>query len=285
MDVAAGASLQLARRCQLCYYESSKRFYGIMVMESAVSTARQLQAQEQFFFSPALLASLLGIERRQAYRLAARLKAEGLATEVEKGKYLLLGLEPERVLSNPLFIASQLINPCYASYWSALHFHGLTTQAPQIIFCATTKKKLPVTFRGQTFRYVTVKARKFFGYRREHIGALPVLVADEAKAILDSLDQPRYAGGLGEVAHALRSAVSDLDLGLLVDYAVHMGDKSLSSRLGYLLEAVGHPVDTLPISAGPVALDPQRPRTGKFDPRWRVVVNVSVADLFPAGVG
>jgi hypothetical protein len=29
-----------------------------------------------------------------------------LITEVEKGKYILLGLEPEQVLSNPIFIAS-----------------------------------------------------------------------------------------------------------------------------------------------------------------------------------
>jgi predicted transcriptional regulator of viral defense system len=253
-------------------------------METAISLARQLQSQDLYFFSPALLASLLGIERRQAYRLVARLKADGLAAEVEKGKYLLLGLEPERVLSNPLFIATQLVDPCYASYWSALHVHGLTTQAPQTIFCATTRKKLAVTYRGQTFRYVTIKPRKFFGYRRERVGALPVLVADEAKAILDGLDQPRYAGGLGEVAQALRSAVSELDMALLVDYAVHMGDKSLSSRLGYLLEALGHPVEALPISASPVALDPQRPRTGKFDARWHVVVNVSVSDLFPEGV-
>ncbi|MFQ6100827.1 MAG: hypothetical protein ACE5OS_06280 [Anaerolineae bacterium] len=90
---------------------------------------------------------LSGLNRRQAYRLIARLKSEGLVDEVEKGKFLLLGLEPERVLSNPLFIASHLVAPAYVSYWSALHFYGFTEQVPLTTFVATTKKKRPVTFR------------------------------------------------------------------------------------------------------------------------------------------
>jgi predicted transcriptional regulator of viral defense system len=252
---------------------------------STTSLARHLQAQEQFYFTTSLLATLLEIDNRRAYRLAARLEAHGLAAEVEKGKYLLLGLEPERVLANPLFIASQLVDPCYVSYWSALHAHNLTTQAPQIVFCATTRKKRPVTFRGQVYRYVLVKPHKFFGYRRERIGGLPVLIADEAKAIVDGLDQPRYSGGLGEVARALGAALPALDLALMVEYAGRMQDKSLASRLGYLLEALGRPVEGLTISSGPVALDPQRPRAGRFDPRWRVVVNAPAAELFPAGIG
>lgn len=254
-------------------------------IHSTLSIARFLLAHEHYYFTPAFLATLLQLEPRQAYRLAARLTDEGLAAKIEKGKYLLLGLEPERVLSNPLFIANQLVNPCYVSYWSALHFHGLTIQVPQALFCATTRKKQPITFQGRTFRYVLVKPHKFFGYRREPVGALPVLIADEAKAIVDSLDQPRYAGGLSEVAQALRTALPDLDLALLVDYAVRMQDKSLSSRLGYLLETLGRRAEGLPVSLGPVALDPERPRAGRFDARWRVVVNLPAAELFPSGVG
>lgn len=254
-------------------------------MLSTIAVASRLMAQEQYYFSPALLAGLFQLDRRQAYRLAARLMKEGLAAQVEKGKYLLLGLEPERVLSNPLFIANRLVDPCYVSYWSALHFHGLTTQPPRTVFCATTRKKNPLNFRGQTYRYVLVKPHKFFGYRRELVGGLPVLVADEAKTIVDGLDQPRYAGGLSEVAQGLSAALPGLDLTLLVDYAVRMADKSLASRLGYLLERLGRPADGLPVSEGAVALDPERPRTGAHDTRWRVVVNVPPDQLFPPGVG
>jgi predicted transcriptional regulator of viral defense system len=70
--------------------------------------------------------------------------------------------------------------------------------------------------------YVTLKPHKFFGYRREMLGGLPVLVADEAKAIVDCLDQSRYAGGMLEVGQALHTALPELDVDLLVDYAIRI---------------------------------------------------------------
>jgi len=252
---------------------------------SPISIARRLHQNDLFYFTPPLLADLLGLDRRRAYRMIARLKDEGLVDEVEKGKFLLLGLEPERVLSNPLFIASHLITPAYVSYWSALHFYGFTEQVPLTVFVATTKKKRPVAFRDFRFRFVTVKPRKFFGYRRETLGDLPVLVADEAKAIVDSLDQPRYAGGVTEVARALRAALDVVDVSTLVEYANRMGDKSLGSRLGYLLEALGHPAEGLIRSISPVKLEPARPRTGHTVQRWQIVVNVPERELVPQGVG
>jgi predicted transcriptional regulator of viral defense system len=253
---------------------------------SPIYIAKQLQSREQYYFEAKSLAKWFNLNSRQANRMVARLQADGLVAEVEKGKHLLIGLEPERILSNGLFIANQLVNPSYISYWSALHYHGFTTQVPQIVFCATTKKKRPVTFNDQSYRYVTIQPRKFFGYQRELVGGLPLLMADEAKAILDSLDQMRYAGGLIEVAQALQAALPRLDLELLVDYATRMADKSLASRLGYLLERLGTSASGLPVSSGPVALDPERPRRGKLDARWRIVINVdNENELFAEGVG
>ena len=74
---------------------------------------------------------------------------------------------------------------------------------------------------------MTVQPRKLFGYRRQIVGELPVLIADEAKAIVDSLAEPRYAGGIAEVAKALQTALPEIDVATLVDYANRMGDKSL----------------------------------------------------------
>lgn len=132
------------------------------------------------------------------------------------------------------------MNPSYVSYWPALHYYGLTEQVPRTVFVATTRKKRPVTFQTHHFRYVTLKPAKFFGYRRETVGDLPVVLADKEKALIDSLDQPRYAGGIAEVAHALVLAAPDLDVDLL-DYARRMADRSLASRLGHLLERQGIP--------------------------------------------
>jgi len=249
-----------------------------------VYVARELRQRDLFYFTPSLLADLFRLDRRYAYRLIARLKEKALVAEVERGKYLLLGLEPERVLSNPLFIASHLVAPAYVSYWSALHFYGFTEQVPLTTFVATTKKKRPVTFRDFRFRFVTMKPSKFFGYRREMVGNLPTVVADEAKAVVDSLDLPDYAGGLGEIAKALRAALEIVEVDTLVQYANRMGDKSLGSRLGYLLETLDQPPEGLIRSASPVKLDVSGARSGETDPRWQVIVNVPERSLMPQGV-
>ena len=270
-----------------------------------ISIARQLRQHDLFYFTPRMLSDLFTLDLARVYRLIARLKEDRLIVEVEKGKYLLLGLEPEQVLSNPLFIASHLVKPAYVSYWSALHFYGFTEQVPLTVFAATTKKKRPVTFHGFQFRFVTVQPHKFFGYQRERVGELPALIADEAKAIVDSLDQPRYAGGIAEVAKALRAALEVVDVPTLVEYANQMGNKSLGSRLGYLLESLSPPVEGqrpeprpepcgepveplvegLICSASPIKLDPTRPRNDHINARWQIVVNVPQAELFPQGIG
>ena len=246
---------------------------------SSIHVARQLRQGDLFYFTPRLLADLLSLTPRQAYRLIARLRTDGLVDEVEKGKYLLLGLEPETVLSNPLYIASHLVAPAYVSYWSALHHYGFTEQVPLTTIVATTRQKRPATYRDFRFHFVAVKPHKFFGYRREGVGGLPTVVADEAKAIVDSLDLPQHAGGMGEIAKALRIALETVDVPTLIEYANRMRNKSLGSRLGYLLEMFDRPAEGLVHSVSPVKLDPTRPRTGHTIPRWQIVVNISEHEL------
>lgn len=254
-------------------------------MSDLLSVVRRLYAADIYYLTPRLLAGIFDLDAPQAYALLERLTRQELVVPVEKGKYLLVGLEPERVLGNPLFIAPQLAHPSYVSYWSALHYHGLTEQVPHTVLVATTRKKRPLAFQGHHFRYVTIKPGKFFGYRRESVGDLPVVMADPEKALIDSLDQPRYAGGMAEVAHALATAAPDLDTPLLLDYAARMNDRSLASRLGYLLAAQGIEADGLLVSATPVLLDPHTPAQGDYDARWRVRVNLSQAQLYREGIG
>lgn len=250
------------------------------------SAAQFLLGHELFSFDSRTFAEMFELNKYQATRLLDHMEQAGLVVRVQRGRFLLLGLTPEKVLSNPLHIGSFLAAPAYVSFWSALHFHGFTEQVPRMIFVATTRRKKNISFQGVHFQFVTIKPRHFFGYRREMLADLPVVIADEAKSILDSLALPHYAGGIAEVAKALQTAAltTRLEMDLLFDYAERLQNASLASRLGYLLEQLGLPFGPLQASKGPVKLDPQNPARGKLNRRWQLYVNIPRDVLFPQGV-
>lgn len=251
-----------------------------------IFAARLLMQDELYAFSSRTIADLFELNKFQASSLLERMVQSGLVARIERGKYLLLGLTHEKMFSNPLYIGCNLVIPVYISFWSALHFHGFTEQVPQTVFLATTRRKKAIAFHGRRYQFVTLKPEAFFGYRREMLAELPVVIADEAKAIIDSLALPEYAGGISEVAKALQNAAADdsLDLSVLIEYAGRLQNGSLSSRLGFLLESLGQTAAGLKASRGPVKLDSHRPMQGAFDKRWQLYINIELAELFPQGV-
>jgi predicted transcriptional regulator of viral defense system len=264
----------------------NERIAIIMKQYTSISTSRLLFQHELFAFDSRTVANLLGLDTVQTARLLRRMERENLIVHLERGKYALLGLAPEQALTNPLFLGCHLVSPSYVSFWSALHFHGFTEQAPRRVFLAVTRQKREVLFRGTVFKFVRLKPEAFWGFRRETLAGLPMVIADENKAVLDSLALPEYAGGIGEVSKALRNAMraGRTDIQEMIEYAQKLGNRSLSSRLGYLLEILGQPTEGLEPSAGPVRLDPQRPLQGQYQPRWRIYANIPQHELFPTGI-
>jgi predicted transcriptional regulator of viral defense system len=254
---------------------------------SIITIVQTLQRHDLLAFNSRTLADLLGLNKVQASHLLKRMQKENLVTRVEAGKYLLLGLSPEQVLSNPFYIGCHLFSPVYVSFWSALHFHGFTEQVPRTVFLATTRNKQVLTFQQINFKFVRLPPAAFFGYRRELHAGLPVLMADEAKAIIDSLILPQYAGGLAEVVKALRYACrqenESLDIPTLIEYANYLSSPSLNARLGFLLDTLGKSTRGLEIWHGPVSLDAHKPRRGVYNSRWRLIVNVPLTTIFPEG--
>jgi predicted transcriptional regulator of viral defense system len=251
-----------------------------------ISISRVLLQKGVFAFQSRIVADLFDLDKFQTSHLLQRMERDGLVARIEHGKFLLLGLSPEKVFANPLYIGCNLHSPSYVSFWSALHFYGLTEQVPLTVFLATTRRKSEREFRGTRFVFVTLKPEAFFGYRREVMDDLPVLVADTSKTILDCLSLPEYAGGITEVAKALRIAIAEnsLDVAELIEYAGRLKNYSLNARLGYLLELLGQRTEGIETPRGPVRLDPGNHERGNYQPRWKLYVNIPPSELFPTGV-
>ena len=243
---------------------------------------RRLFEEKSYYFDLEFFSYLFHLTPEKSSQWFKRLKKGGFVKEVEKGKYILLGFEPEHILSEPFFIGTQILIPSYVSFWSALNFYGFTEQVPKTVFIASTKRKKEFTFENVHFKYIKFSPTKFFGYREEKSGELSYLVAEPEKALIDSLDQLRYAGRIEEVFKSLYNAKEEIDIKKLLGYARLFGNRSLNSRLGYLLGKIGLEARELKpfISQSYVKLDQTRKRTRVWDKDWHLNINITQKILF-----
>jgi len=234
-------------------------------------------AKEGQVFSFDQLYKKTQIKKEMLSVILSRLEDRGFIERIEKGKYLIipLGSEKGKYTLHEFVIGSYLVEPSAISYWSALHYYGMTEQIPSTVFVQTParKKKSQMNIFGLNYRIVRIKKEKFYGLRKEWIEEVPVNITDKEKTIIDCLDKPQYSGGIIEVAKALKTG--SLDHERLSEYALKIDNFAVVRRLGYLCDRMGFQVELPPPKSKKyLLLDPTMPPTGFNDSKWRLVVNL-----------
>lgn len=262
------------------------RMTGLGPIESELIAS--LSAKGIRVFSVSQASKELHISPGAASDLVLRLERKKKLLRIEKGKYLIIPPEAWKAgeyTEEGVIIASQLIEPYYVSYWTAISFYGWTEQPSRTVFVAATKIKRPVELRGITIRFVKLRPSRFFGFERQWMGNQKIMVAEKEKAIVDCLDQPRYAGEIVEVAKGLWNGRADFDFPKMLAYALRMKNGAIIKRLGFLMdvldikqprvrrEALKH------IAATVVPLDTGHGISGPVNDEWRVRVNVEPSNL------
>ncbi|MFA5214002.1 MAG: type IV toxin-antitoxin system AbiEi family antitoxin [Methanoregula sp.] len=234
-------------------------------------------AKDNQVFSFSQLYQKTHIKKEVLKVILSRMEERGFIERVERGKYLIIPLSSEKgkYTLHEFVIASYLVEPYAISYWSALHYYGLTEQIPGTVFIQTParKKKNILEIFGVNYQVVRVKEDKFFGVRKEWIEETPVSITDKEKTIIDCLDKPHYAGGIIEAAKALKNG--SLDYNQLSAYALRIDNFAVIRRLGYLCERMGVSLDLPPPrSKSYLLLDPTMPAKGENDAKWRLKINM-----------
>ncbi|MFA5975056.1 MAG: type IV toxin-antitoxin system AbiEi family antitoxin [Elusimicrobiota bacterium] len=205
-----------------------------------------------------------------------------------RGRYLIVPLgvsDRNEYTADELLIASHLVSPYYISWWTALHHYGYTEQVSRKVYIAVQAQNRPLTLSGVTYQFITLKKSKFFGFEEVWVQDQKVKMASREKMVIDCLDRPDLCGGIVEAAKGLWNGRTELDLSLLVRYAVMMKAKTVCKRLGYLLEffELGGKPDLLRLQnimlPGWSILDPNLPKTERYMSRWRLQLNVRDEDL------
>ncbi len=217
--------------------------------------------------------------------LANNLARKKWVIVLRRGVYLIVPLSAgtkSQYTEHEFVIASYLVSPYYIAYWSALNFHGFTEQTPFSVFVATTRRIKNREVLNVKYNFVTLIKRKFFGFEPTTVGTYKVNVSNREKTLADALDHPEYCGGVLEVAKSLLNAERKVSIRSIVSYAERMGNTAVVKRLGYLVESLELNAESellsmmrTMISPGMSALDPTRPKTGVYNTRWNLLVNIS----------
>jgi predicted transcriptional regulator of viral defense system len=237
----------------------------------------------------------LDCSKNYAYFLLHNLERKHWLERVTGGLYQFIPLSygyPDRIPpANSFVIGASLVRPYYFSYYTSNSHYGFTTQMPFTLFIATIKKRPYMEWSSSTFKFVTLSARKFFGYRREKVFDTEVNMAEPEKSLIDSFDKPRYTGGIEQLARITWIGLRRVNREKLVKYAVNMGSHALVKRLGFIIDFLAKEklVESLSrdlrdmlhehVGKSVIYLDPQRPKTGEFSKEWKIINNISRSQL------
>jgi len=226
-----------------------------------------------------------------ARSFARKLVDRGVATRLKAGLFVLVPYElgkERQYMGNPLLVAREILygKEYYLSHGTAMEIHGMLTQPQLVVTTSTPVVQRPVTALGVQFRFVRCQRQHLFGLTHHWVTKQEkVYVSDLERTILDGLKQPRYCGGVTEVAKGLWMRRSDIQIDRLVAYAKRLGRGAVAQRLGFLLETyeLGTPKHRESllrmVRKAYVRLDPVLPATGKFLRQWRLQLNIPTEEL------
>ncbi len=246
-----------------------------------------LEWRNQKTITLAELREALGASESYARKLAHRLVKKGWFERLRPGLFQLVPVARGRegvADTNPLAAGAVLVSPYFYSFGTACTHHGLTEQVFSEVYLACQGRRRPETIRDKRYVFVDVPEQRFFGFEEIAVLGHGVQMATTERAVLDAIDRPRYAGGIGEVSRIVAGAASKVSWDVLLDLARKWGSSALVQRMGYFVDL--HRVD-VPDQVRATLLKLVRPQSkiqlgwrrkwgtsGKLVRPWNVVENV-----------
>lgn len=160
------------------------------------------------------------------------IKLEYIRT-IELGKYCRHNFSDEYV------IGSFIVKNGGIAYWTAINFHGLTEQIPNVVYVQTSNAKVNKTIFNVRYKFIRVKNSKLVGFKTVGYGNHQFKITDVEKTIVDCFDLPQYGGGYVEIIKAFYRA--NLSAQKMVKYCKAIDNTAVTKRLGFLCELLEKP--------------------------------------------
>lgn len=238
--------------------------------------------------TPDDVAAALAVDSVSAAKKLARWTDQGWLRRVRRGLYVPVPVDvadPRSWTEDPWVLADAVWTPCYFTGWTAANHWSLTEQMFRTIVLKTTGRVRRSNHRLLDHEYLVGHV----GAENLTWGVSPVwradrrlLVADPARAVVDSLDDLSLIGGARHGAEVVAAYLAEHSAGTLIEYGDRLGNSAVFKRLGYIAEHAHLDVDGLVsacvsrIASGMSMLDPTGPPTGERDSRWGLRINVTI---------
>ena len=188
------------------------------------------------------LRAALGASEEYARYVAHRLVRKGWLERLRPGLFQFIPAERGRDAvadMNPLLAGAALVGPYFFSFGTACTHHGFTEQVFAEVYLACRERRRPERIREARYVFAYVSEKRFFGFKETPVLGAPVQMATPERALLDALDRPHYAGGVGEVSRIVARALPRLAAQQLLEMIERWGESALAQRLGYLADVHG----------------------------------------------
>jgi len=147
-----------------------------------MDTLGKLKAMAQPVFRTADLMAALNVEKSHASKLLERLAQHGHVVRLKRGLWTLADAGFDKLDLVPHITAPF---PSYVSLQSALYYHEMISQIPEVIYCVSLARTRVYETPVATISVHHIPGSFFFGY--EEKGELRVRMALPEKALLDFL--------------------------------------------------------------------------------------------------
>jgi predicted transcriptional regulator of viral defense system len=261
------------------------------VVLTPASLADWLMARGQHFITTDEIARLVGVEPAVVSVSLQRAREARKVVSVTKGawvpvppEYRADGAPPPLHYIDPLM--RHLGHPYYVGFLSAARLHGASHQVPMVLQVVT-----PALLRDRRIGRSQLEFIRRSGmvHRPTIERTVPtgrVTVASPEVTVLDLVEVPASGGGIGNVATVIGDLLlaGAIDSVALTDAAGHY-PTVVAQRTGHLVEHMADEIgvairldrlERLIVDAPHTSLDPQRPRDGQRDRRWRVITNTDI---------
>ena len=255
-----------------------------VVLSLAEQGGKEVERQE--------IIDMLGASPQAADHVIRALRRKGWLERASWGRYLLIPPEmgPDALgESNVLALASRIADPYYFGYGTAATHYGLTTQHRHVVQLVTPVRARNRRVLDTDVRIVNPVRRKFFGFGPVEVLGYTVMMSDREKTVIDCIDRPDLAGGVGEVATILATACRRIDWDRAANYLERIASRTLTRSFGWLADHAGATIPDdiyahlLDLSKGSskAFLGPRSPKPGAigYQGTWQLAVNVGRDEL------